>query len=69
MDRHNKAVNEWNQQLEEVGRQEQEALEAQSIPLRNYLMKFIMPTLTSGLIEVCKAKPEVVSFLIGLGSN
>lgn len=57
VERHEKEVKEWNLQLEEVGRQEQEALEAQSIPLRNYLMKYIMPTLTSGLIEVCKAKP------------
>ena len=33
-------------------------LEAHSIPLRNYLMKHVMPTLTEGLIEVCKIRPE-----------
>ena len=29
-----------------------------SIPLRNYLMQNVIPTLTEGLIEVCKLKPE-----------
>ena len=48
-----------NTRLEEVRKQEQEVLEAQSVPLRNYLMKYVMPTLTSGLIEVCKVRPEV----------
>ncbi|KAJ3043877.1 Adenylate kinase 7 [Rhizophlyctis rosea] len=57
-ERHAKAVQEWNARLEEVRKQEQEVLEAQSVPLRNYLMKYVMPTLTSGLIEVCKVRPE-----------
>lgn len=33
-------------------------LDTQSIPLRNYLMRHVMPTLTQGLIEVCKVKPD-----------
>ncbi|XP_040413706.1 adenylate kinase 7 isoform X2 [Cygnus olor] len=49
---------EWNKQLEEVKRQEQELLEAQSIPLRNYLMKHVMPTLIQGLNECCKIRPD-----------
>jgi len=54
--------------LEEVRKQEQEVLEVQSIPLRNYLMKYVMPTLTSGLIDICKIRPEdpidyLVSFI------
>ncbi|KAI8618987.1 hypothetical protein BC830DRAFT_1226450 [Chytriomyces sp. MP71] len=53
-----KAVAEWNVRMEEIRKQEQEVLEAQSVPLRNYLMKYVMPTLTSGLIEVCKVRPE-----------
>ncbi|KAI8824357.1 uncharacterized protein EV422DRAFT_519852 [Fimicolochytrium jonesii] len=57
-ERQSKAVAEWNARLEEVRKQEAEVLEAQSVPLRNYLMKYVMPTLTSGLIEVCKARPE-----------
>ncbi|KAJ3332668.1 Adenylate kinase 7 [Blyttiomyces sp. JEL0837] len=57
-DRHLKAVAEWNARMDEIRKQEQEVLEAQSVPLRNYLMKYVMPTLTSGLIDVCKVRPE-----------
>ncbi|GFO41343.1 adenylate kinase 7-like [Plakobranchus ocellatus] len=49
---------EWSQRLNEVKREEYELLEAQSIPLRNYLMKHVMPTLTQGLIDCCKTRPE-----------
>ncbi|XP_051875089.1 adenylate kinase 7 isoform X2 [Pristis pectinata] len=56
---------EWNKRLEEVKKQEQEFLEAHSIPLRNYLMQNVMPTLTQGLIECCKIRPEdPVDFLM-----
>ncbi|NXK97994.1 KAD7 kinase, partial [Formicarius rufipectus] len=55
---------EWNEQLEEVKRQEQELLEAQSIPLRNYLMKNVMPTLMQGINECCRIRPDdPVNFL------
>ncbi|XP_055448933.1 adenylate kinase 7 [Psammomys obesus] len=49
---------EWNKRLEEVKREERELLEAQSIPLRNYLMTYVMPTLMRGLNECCKVRPE-----------
>jgi len=49
---------EWRVRLSEVKRQEQELLENQSIPLRNYLMKHVMPTLAQGLIECCKTRPD-----------
>nr|XP_028572015.1 adenylate kinase 7 isoform X1 [Podarcis muralis] len=49
---------EWNKRLEEVKRQEQELLEAQSIPLRNYLMKHVMPTLMQGLNHCCMVRPD-----------
>ena len=39
-------------------REEYELLETQSIPLRNYLMKHVMPTLTQGLIDSCKVRPD-----------
>ena len=39
-------------------REEYELLENQSIPLRNYLMKHVMPTLTKGLIDSCKVRPD-----------
>ncbi|KAJ8331256.1 hypothetical protein O5D80_000811 [Batrachochytrium dendrobatidis] len=57
-ERHAKAKLEWNMRLEEVRKQEKEVLEAQSLPLRNYLMKYIMPTLTAGLIEIAKIRPD-----------
>ncbi|NXK06479.1 KAD7 kinase, partial [Herpetotheres cachinnans] len=49
---------EWNKHMEEVKRQEQELLEAQSIPLRNYLMKNVMPTLMQGINECCRIRPD-----------
>ena len=50
-------------------KEEQEMLETQSIPLRNYLMQHVMPTLTEGLIEVCKVKPEdAVDYLVSLST-
>ncbi|CAG2241509.1 AK [Mytilus edulis] len=49
---------EWTSRLNEVKREEYELLEAQSIPLRNYLMKHVMPTLTQGLIDCCKTRPD-----------
>ncbi|XP_054827586.1 adenylate kinase 7 [Eublepharis macularius] len=49
---------DWNKRLEEVKRQEQELLEAQSIPLRNYLMKHVMPTLMQGLNVCCMVRPD-----------
>jgi adenylate kinase len=49
---------EWSQRLEEVRREEQELLEAQSIPLRNYLMKHVMPTLTLGLRDCVAVRPD-----------
>ncbi|XP_051477206.1 adenylate kinase 7 [Apus apus] len=49
---------EWSKNQEEVKKQEQELLEAQSIPLRNYLMKNVMPTLIQGINECCKIRPD-----------
>lgn len=44
--------------VEEVRKQEKDTLEVQSEPLRNYLVKYVMPTLTAGLIEVAKVRPD-----------
>ncbi len=51
-------MTEWNARLKEIRKQEEDVLETQSIPLRNYLMKHVMPTLTAGLIEVSKVRPD-----------
>ena len=58
LERHKKAVAEWNLRSEEVRKQEQDVLQTQSLPLRNYLLKHVIPTLTAGLIEVAKTRPE-----------
>jgi adenylate kinase len=47
-----------SRRLAELQQQERELLEVRAIPLRNYLMQNVIPTLTEGLIEVCKLKPE-----------
>uniref|UniRef100_A0A1I8F6P8 Choline transporter-like protein n=1 Tax=Macrostomum lignano TaxID=282301 RepID=A0A1I8F6P8_9PLAT len=44
--------------LEEVKREEHELLEIRSEPLRNYLMKHVMPNLTKGLMECAKVRPD-----------
>jgi adenylate kinase len=44
--------------LEQVKKQERDVLQIQSEPLRNYLLKYVMPTLTKGLIQVAKVRPE-----------
>jgi adenylate kinase len=57
-ERHQKAVEDWKIKLAEVRKQEQDVLEAQSLPLRSYLMKHVMPTVSAGLVELCKVRPE-----------
>ncbi len=47
--------------------EEKELVETQSIPLRNYLMRHVLPTLTEGLVEVCKVKPDdPVDYLVSV---
>uniref|UniRef100_A0A8D3D2P4 Adenylate kinase 7b n=1 Tax=Scophthalmus maximus TaxID=52904 RepID=A0A8D3D2P4_SCOMX len=53
---------EWRQ--EAVRQQEEQLLEAKSVPMRSYLTEHVMPTLTQGLIECCRARPaDPVDFL------
>ena len=52
------AQEEEKKRLAEIKRQEMELLEARSQPLRRYLMKNVIPSLTEGLIETCKVMPE-----------
>ncbi|XP_040016870.2 adenylate kinase 7 isoform X3 [Gasterosteus aculeatus] len=49
---------EWQRNLSEVERQEHELLEAHSLPLRNYLMKYVMPPLSEAMLDCSKIKPE-----------
>uniref|UniRef100_A0A665TK17 Adenylate kinase 7a n=1 Tax=Echeneis naucrates TaxID=173247 RepID=A0A665TK17_ECHNA len=58
---------EWQKNLSEVKKQEGERMEAQSLPLRNYLMKYVMPSLTEAMLECSKIKPDdPVDFLVFL---
>ncbi|XP_062406783.1 adenylate kinase 7-like [Sardina pilchardus] len=51
-------LEKWTRHVTEVKKQETELLEARSFPLRNYLMKYVMPTVSQGLLESCRAKAD-----------
>ncbi len=56
---------EWASRLAKLEQEEREVLELQSAPFRTYLMDNIMPTLTAGLIELCKVKPtDPIDYLV-----
>lgn len=52
------SMQKWAEQLAEVHRQEAERFQASSMELRNYLMKYVMPTLTKAVHETTKVKPD-----------
>lgn len=53
------------QHAADVKREEQQLVEAQATPLRNYLMQNVMPTMTLGLIECCNVRPDdPIDFLV-----
>ena len=43
---------------EEVMQQQSELLEARSLPLRNYLMTYVMPSLSQAMLDCCAQKPD-----------
>ncbi|KAL1254380.1 hypothetical protein QQF64_016609 [Cirrhinus molitorella] len=51
-------LEEWNRNMAEVKKQEHELLETRSVPMRHYLMKYVMPTVIQGLMDCCKVKPD-----------
>ena len=44
--------------FERIKEQEARQLEVKSQPIKDYLMKYVVPTLSEGLLEVCKLEPE-----------
>jgi Dpy-30 motif len=59
-----------SRRLEAVRREEQELLETQSVPLRNYLMQHVMPTLTRGLRDCVAVRPDdPIDYLVSTGLN
>ncbi|KAI6648769.1 Adenylate kinase 7-like [Oopsacas minuta] len=55
-----KCTNEaiWTAQTNAIQLQKFDYLECQAMPLRNYLMSFVMPTLTRGLVNISKSNPD-----------
>uniref|UniRef100_A0A3Q2CCQ9 Adenylate kinase 7a n=1 Tax=Cyprinodon variegatus TaxID=28743 RepID=A0A3Q2CCQ9_CYPVA len=53
-----KHYEEWKKNLSVVEQEESELLEAKALPLRNYLMKYVMPSLSAAMLECSKIKPE-----------
>lgn len=61
---HREKMEDWLSLLEQLQAEEEKVLFAQSEPLRDYLVKFVFPTLTRGLLEVARLKPgDPVDFL------
>merc|ERR1711957_389571 len=55
---------EQEERIEQIRREELARLEKHSEPLRQYLMSLVVPTLTSGLIEVCREEhPDPIGYL------
>jgi adenylate kinase len=48
---------ERRQRLVAVARHERDLLELRSMPLKEYLVDTVVPTLTQGLAEVCQLQP------------
>lgn len=46
------------ERLQIIAAHEEEQRKLTELPLREYLMRYMVPTLTEGLIEVCKVLPE-----------
>ncbi|PFH38728.1 Dpy-30 motif protein [Besnoitia besnoiti] len=44
--------------LQKIAEHERNVLMARSIPLRRYLMQAVVPTLSEGLLQVCRVMPE-----------
>ncbi len=49
---------ERRQRLAAVARHERDLLELRSVPLKDYLVDTVVPTLTQGLAEVCQVQPS-----------
>ncbi|KZC14378.1 Adenylate kinase 7, partial [Dufourea novaeangliae] len=51
-------MQEWTNLMEKLKEEEEERLCLMGMPLRHYLVKYIFPTLTQGLIEVANLRPD-----------
>lgn len=46
------------QKLAEIAENEAQLLGARSVPLRQYLLNYVVPTVSDGLTEICRVMPE-----------
>ncbi|CAO1320063.1 unnamed protein product [Diamesa serratosioi] len=51
-------LEDWTNQMMKLKRQEIIEMEKRSLPVRHYLMKYILPNITEGLVEMTKLRPE-----------
>ncbi|XP_070506915.1 adenylate kinase 7-like [Chironomus tepperi] len=51
-------LEEWNKQVMEQKEKEFHKLEQQSLPVRQYLMKYVLPKVTDAFVQVTKLRPE-----------
>ncbi|XP_050495839.1 adenylate kinase 7-like [Bombus huntii] len=51
-------MEEWTNLMEKLKEEQEERLCLAGLPLRHYLMKYVFPTLTQGLIEVANLRPD-----------
>lgn len=64
LEEHETRMEDWTKLLEELQSEEEKLLTVESEPLRNYMVRFIFPTLARALIEVARIKPyDPVDFL------
>ncbi|KAK1121779.1 hypothetical protein K0M31_010090 [Melipona bicolor] len=60
---------EWTSLMEKLKEEQEERLCLAALPLRHYLMRYVFPTLTQGLVEVANLRPDdPVDFLVSRNS-
>lgn len=55
---HEAVCKRHDERLRIIGIHEERRREIEALPLREYLMRYMVPNLTEGLIEMCKVMPE-----------
>ncbi|KAL7025293.1 hypothetical protein ACKWTF_013432 [Chironomus riparius] len=51
-------LEEWNKRVMEEKKKQFLKMEQESLPVREYLMKFVLPKVTDAFVEVTKLRPE-----------
>ena len=60
-------TDDWAEKVKAIKFEQLELAKTQSLPLRHYLMQNVMPTLTQGLVECVRHRPDdAVDFVVSL---